>query len=1376
MPQNGDQMDVKQLLAHGGDASSLSEAELGRLKKQYEKLRREWARKRRKLQKLDRAAQAKQHVRQRLQEQSSETGGVSDTASPLQQWDCDRDGDHKKVSVCESRGDPPSRQDHSVVDFQSRKTVSFSLDVVSTGQSLQQESFSTVLINEDGAVENTLPAPPKTGSLCSEENNKQISKLTNDKGGCDDYDKHKQNVANLEENSEPLDLGKTLSCPIEAPCEEDLDEQRQTELNILHFGNTEQSNSPDSRNKKPLFKGSSKQVIQGEKLEQVSGICATKRDISGKIPGPQPGLNNDVSKTSAELCSGQEKLHTEENSQVVAPSQESLDDNMWVDGLMFPAEYYIRTTRGMQRKGRTPEGVARQVRARRQRKQKRKLGTNSQDTLDGSCGSKQARLNEMRNNDDTMSLGEELSHCHGDKVAKDNDVSLRVVEDLKTLSQEDEKMQKSSPGLSNASLSENISRRNRETLQSSGEQVYITSGEKHLSTGKQVLSIPGEGQVSADADSQDSVIPDTQYSPLVHAQKCLTIPKDLLSEDAVQDKLHVLRKGRKALSSHNTPVQGSGLRKLVRRKATRSCQNSPVQSDGSPDVLGEGNFVSPQDWPQGVLSQGSLEKQVFFRRSQRLADRCSQETQTNASLSTPKQNHKVLKEAQVVKVPEESEKSLSKIQDSKTDAEVDKKRQIFPVLTDQLVEKLKNSEVSEFHLPYSDYGTLKVAKAREAPSNDLGRNCRSRHSNEADSKDVQCVSSDKEVQEIAPSIPRLSEALSRSKQSFNVKPSLSPDIRNTPKDISKTELGQEKKQSVFPSLSHMLHKKCTKEVLDFSLVGSEYVKLKLNKVKSSPRPAAATSSCRSTSGHGKVRQQSCKAKTNLPPSITSSENSSKDKDTSVKKDSDLEDVENKQQQKTYELAQENTSTRLSLLRNNKNEGTDSETQEPEESLGRVTDKSGEESTDTALVPSADHKQPVPSLETLNVIGSGVDITGVGDSERNIVETEPVSISVTPAQGHSEDSQGTGVEETPVLSGHEEVLMRTGVEGTGEDVTMTLPEFSACLQLTDEAVVSMVLGEATLQDETVPVLAVCQKTQLTLWVQQEQDWTPGACWDIDKEEEVCDVRLLSCEVGVQVLVGGNFPSGHLKLFYTDGASSSSSLDHNWSGYQAQDRDGCHGDRNTDYHAMAKVLPGGVAIATGMCQGGSSVCKLSFSGRDGHMDEQTRLAMPAVLWISSLCQVEGCEGCLLGTSKDQVLLWNHTSGVLLRCVDLPGVQPTCLYAAADQGLLFTLLSSTAKQQLQTACSLVSINPGTGYSLSLQKYSLSQGSSLERCVQGCLAGSRLFVLQESGEVHVWDVFSSEMGSVLQASSRKPSCLTVDKNLLCLGTSQGCVHVYNL
>ncbi|KAI8501201.1 Partner and localizer of BRCA2 [Branchiostoma belcheri] len=1249
------------------------------LKKQYEKLRREWARKRRKLQKLDRAAQAKQHVRQRLQEQSSETGGASDTASPLQQWDCDRDGDHKKVSVCESRGDPPSRQDHSVVDFQ------------------------------------------------------------------------------------------------KAPCEEDLDEQRQTELNILHFGNTEQSNSPDSRNKKPLFKGSSKQVIQGEKLEQVSGICATKRDISGKIPGPQPGLNNDVSKTSAELCSGQEKLHTEENSQVVAPSQESLDDNMWVDGLMFPAEYYIRTTRGMQRQGRTPEGVARQVRARRQRKQKRKLGTNNQDTLDGSCGSKQARLNEMRN-DDTMSLGEELSHCHGDKVAKDNDVSLRVVEDLKTLSQEDEKMQKSSPGLSNASLSENISRRDRETLQSSGEQVYITSGEKHLSTGEQVVSTPGEGQVSADADSQDSVIPDTQYSPLLDAQKCLAIPKDLLSEDAVQDKLHVLRKGRKALSSHNTPVQGSGLRKLVRRKATRSCQNSPVQSDGSPDVLGEGNFVSPQDWPQGVLSQGSLEKQVFFRRSQRLADRCSQETQTNASLSTPKQNHKVLKEAQVVKVPEESEKSLSKIQDSKTDAEVDKKRQIFPVLTDQLVEKLKNSKVSEFHLPYSDYGTLKVAKAREAPSNDLGRNCRSRHSNETDPKDVQCVSSDKEVQEIAPSIPRLSEALSRSNQSSNVKPSLSPDIRNTPKDTSKTEVGQEKKQSVFPSLSPMLHKKCTKEVLDFSLVGSEYVKLKLNKVKSSPRPAAATSTCRSTSGHGKYRQQSCKAKTNLPPSSTRSEHSSKDKDTSVKKDSDLEDVENKQQQKTYELAQENTSTRLSLLRNNKNEGTDSETQEPEESLGGVTDKSGEESTDTALVPSADHKQPVSSLETLNVIGSGVDITGVGDSERNIVETEPVSISVTPAQGHSEDSQGTGVEETPVLSGHEEVLMRTGVEGTGEDVTTTLPEFSACLQLTDEAVVSMVLGEATLQDETVPVLAVCQKTQLTLWVQQEQDWTPGACWDIDKEEEVCDVCLLSCEVGVQVLVGGNFPSGHLKLFYTDGASISSSLDHTWSGHQAQDRDGCHGDRNTDYHAMATVLPGGVAIATGMCQGGSSVCKLSFSGRDGHLDEQTRLAMPAVLRISSLCQVEGCEGCLLGTSRNQVLLWNHTLGVLLRCVDLPGVQPTCLYAAADQGLIFILLSSPAEQQFQTVCSLVSINPGTGYSLSLQKYSLSQGSSLGRCVQGCLGGSRLFVLQESGEVHVWDVFSSEMGSVLKASSRKPSCLTVDKNLLCLGTSQGCVHVYNL
>ncbi|CAH1273063.1 PALB2 [Branchiostoma lanceolatum] len=1659
MSQNGGKTDVRQLLAHGGDASRLSEAELGKLQQQYEKLRREWSRKRRKLEKLDRAAQAKQHVRQRLQDQSLQTGGTVDTSSSFQQPDCSKDGDHKKVSDC--KDDPPPRQELAAVDFQSRKTVSFSLQVVSTAGKLriQHERFSNNCTTEDSTVQRTVPATSETGSpkvyshleggdvsasltrqgastscnlaienlLGSDNNNMKGSNLTGDKAAGKVSFTHKQVISALQESSETPGLRETMVCSREYSCEKDVDETstEQRELNTLHFSDADQRSSPDTRKKKPLFKGLSKQPMQSEKLGHV---CETEREVSGHVSGhsvstrmPNSSVefveeisphkvqdsrgcegkmpaqqthgaladsiivldsqesetersdnshlsrnflskekestcvnstvcsgapqtpetqsassqnlpassfcpvsqqkplgqenrhNKDVSKSTSQSCLGQEEIQTAEDSQVVAPSQGRLDQSTWVDGLMFPAEYYIRTTRGMQRQGQTLEGVARQVRARRPRKQKRKFDTNGQDASEGECRGKQARLKEV-GNDGTTSLSQEmLSCCQGDEEVMGSDVPLKVAKDLKTLTEEDNL--KSDQEALNKKL-ESSSEVTKDTADCKGVSTGVRGGscadDNHLHTGEQVCSTPGENHLSVDADSQDNVIPDTQYSsakpsfPLKDAQKCLKLPKDLSSEDVVQDKLHVLRKGRKAASSHNTPVPSSGLRRLVRgKKLTRSCQNSPLQTEGFPGDLREGN-LSSQEWAQVV---SSVEREVLYRRSRRLADRCSQETQTNASQSTPKQ--KVLKEVQVVKVSEQNEKILQEFQDSKKDTAVKKTRRIFPALSDRLREKLKNAEVSEFHLPYSDYGTLKVAKAREAPPADFSKNCRSRHSSETGLKDIHVTSKESSVnikaEETPPSVPRLTETSSNRKQSLDVKPSCSSYVKNTPKNISKTELGREKKQTVFPSLSPMLHKKCTAEVLDFSLVGSDYVKLKLNKVKSSPQPAAATSSFRGISGHGKHRQQVCKAKEHLPVSSTRSENSSEEKGIV------LADVESRQQQKTDKISGEDSlaacdvkndvedSTALQghvvthvqqfleteVRRNkrqevNKNkekgkfvmsgpnteiedvspsvpfspdlevspkkvkvmygdkmlpditckdqlmsesvdvdiidikpctnnaavtssEKSDVSNSEPEELQGGATNKGGEGQTDTLnIVSSAGSKDSVPSFRTQKVKlkDSNVAITcvgacGEGSSRRKVVETE--TLSLTSAQDHHEKAsqgtgvEGTGVQGTPVQGGHKKDIKRTGVEGTGverspvlcrheedmgtgvqgtgeEGVTTRLPEFSACLQLADEAVVSMGMGEATIQGETVVVLAVCQLTQLALWVQRDRDWTPMASWDIHKEEEVCDICLLPREVGVQLVVGGNFPSGHIKLCYTDGVSSSR-LDHTWMG--GKDEDGCHGDGhrgNAGYHAMT-VLPGGIAIATGTCDGGSSVRKLTLSGIDGRVDQQTRLAMPAAQRIGSLQQVGGCKGCLLGTGRNQVLLWNHTTGALLRCVDLPGVspQPTCLYAAAEQGLLFVIVSNPGEQQSEEACSLLSINPATGCSLSLQKYRLPQGSSLQRCVQGFLGGSGLFVLLDSGEVHMWDVFTLQRGAVLHASSRGPACLTVENNRLCLGTSHG-------
>ncbi|XP_066292120.1 uncharacterized protein [Branchiostoma lanceolatum] len=1695
MSQNGGKTDVRQLLAHGGDASKLSEAELGKLQQQYEKLRREWSRKRRKLEKLDRAAQAKQHVRQRLQDQSLQTGGTVDTSSSFQQPDCSKDGDNQKVSDCED--DPPPRQELTAVDFQSRKTVSFSLQDVSTGGKLQHERFSNNCTTEDSTIQSTVPATSETGSpkvyshleggdvsasltrqgastscnlaienlLGSDNNNMKGSNLTGNKAAGKVSFTHKQDISALQESSETPGLRETMVCSREYSCEKDVDETstEQRELNTVHFSDAAQRSSPDTRKKKPLFKGLSKQPMQGEKLE----ICETDREVSGHVSGhsvstrkPNSSVefveeifqhkvqesrgcggkmpaqqtqgvlvdsiivldsqesetersdnshllrnflskekesicinntvcsgapqtpetqsassqnllassfcpvsqqkplgqenrhNKDVSKSPSQSCLGQGEIQTAEDSQVVAPSQGHLDQSTWVDGLMFPAEYYIRTTRGMQRQGQTPEGVARQVRARRPRKQKRKFGTNSQDASEGECKGKQARLKEV-GNDSTTSLSDEKLPCgQGDEEVMGNDVPLKLAEDFKTLTEENNlrsdqealntKLQSSTevtkdtahskgvcggscaddnhlhtgeqvcstPGENHLRTGEQMCSTSGEGYLSTGEQVGSTPAENHLHTGEQVCSTSSENHLSVDADSQDNVIPDTQYSsakpscPLNDAQRCLKLPKDFSCEDVVPDKLHVLRKGRKAASSHNTPVPSSGLKRLVRgKKLTRSWQNSPLQTGGFPSDLGEGN-LSSQDWAQVV---SSVEREVLYRRSRRLADRCSQETQANASQSTPKQNHMVLKDVQVGKVPGQNEKILKEVGVKKT-------RRIFPALSDRLREKLKNAEMSEFHLPYSDYGTLKVAKAREAPPADFDKNCRSRHSSETGLKDIHALSKESSVnikaEETPPSVPRLTETSSNRKQSLTVKPSQSSYVQNSPKGVFKTELGREKKRTVFPSLSPMLHKKCTAEVLDFSLVGSDYVKLKLNKVKSSPRPAAATSSFRGTPGHRKHRQQDCKVKENLPASSTRSENSSEEKDIV------LADVESRQQQKTDKISGDDslaacdvkndvedstvlqghvvthvqqfleTEVRRSKrpkVNENKEKGkfvmsdpnseiddvspsvpfspdlevspkkvkvtygdktlpditrtdqlmsesvdvdirnikpcpsnvavTSSEksndlSSEPKESQGGATDKGGEGQTNTVnIVSSAGSKDSVSSFRTQKVKlkHSNVAITCVGacsegSSRRKVVETETTSLSLTSAQDHHEKaSQGTGVEETPVL-GHKKDIKRTGVEGTGverlpvlgrheedigtgvqgtgeEGVTTRLPEFSACLQLAGEAVVSMVMGEATIQGETVAVLAVCQLTQLALWVQRDRDWTPMASWDIHKEEEVCDICLLPREVGVQLVVGGNFPSGHLKLCYTDGVSSSS-LDHTWMGGMAED--GYHGEGNrgnAGYHAMT-VLPGGIAIATGMCDGGSSVRKLTLSGSDGRVDQQTRLAMPAAQRIGSLQQVGGCAGCLLGTGRNQVLLWNHTTGALLRCVDLPGVspQPTCLYAAAEQGLLFVIVSNPGEQQSEEVCSLLSINPATGCSLSLQKYRLPQGSSLQRCVQGFLGGSSLFVLLDSGEVHMWDVFTSQRGAVLPASSRGPACLTVENNLLCLGTSHGCVHMYNL
>ncbi|KAM4631915.1 partner and localizer of BRCA2 [Discoglossus pictus] len=166
-------------------------------------------------------------------------------------------------------------------------------------------------------------------------------------------------------------------------------------------------------------------------------------------------------------------------------------------------------------------------------------------------------------------------------------------------------------------------------------------------------------------------------------------------------------------------------------------------------------------------------------------------------------------------------------------------------------------------------------------------------------------------------------------------------------------------------------------------------------------------------------------------------------------------------------------------------------------------------------------------------------------------------------------------------------------------------------------------------------------------------------------------------------------------------------------------------------------------------------LTLSERGRIMEAHTLMSPDdSVLAFSEL---EGEKDALVGsTVSNNVVIWNSVTGQLLSTIYVGDLCPnsTCLSVASDSGLLFMVLTSPYSSDHEAAGScifrLVAANPRSSLCANVMLYSLPEGHN-DRYLKGDVKNKSAAAVLSSGSIAFWDLSRSPCCALLPPSSNK-------------------------
>ncbi|XP_022782318.1 uncharacterized protein LOC111323273 [Stylophora pistillata] len=325
-----------------------------------------------------------------------------------------------------------------------------------------------------------------------------------------------------------------------------------------------------------------------------------------------------------------------------------------------------------------------------------------------------------------------------------------------------------------------------------------------------------------------------------------------------------------------------------------------------------------------------------------------------------------------------------------------------------------------------------------------------------------------------------------------------------------------------------------------------------------------------------------------------------------------------------------------------------------------------------------------------------------------------------------------------------------------------------------------------KDETVTkmkrdVLAVCLAHLVVIWtVAPGLQWTVLHKWSLPSGggQEFASVEIVPMNSHVVLLVGGNFCGSNGRILgYSD--EGDYSLDLNGDDALNSNHlfstmcllNDFSGKTNVEF-VIGNRTPHGTALTKWTLD--------SF----GLVVEQKQCFTPIVAEsdLTSIQTVLGSHCLLLGTTNDELFLWNHKTCQQLRTISLrtQGLGHLfCLKASTERGLIFLMMANRSGKEIQCEernCSFLSLalNPKTSKMVCLESIFPVEGfhaigTNGQYIATGC---------QVIGEVNLWNITNSRRLASMQVFQDKVSCIGFHESrpVVAFGSASGCVHLFSL
>ncbi|XP_071797270.1 uncharacterized protein [Asterias amurensis] len=320
------------------------------------------------------------------------------------------------------------------------------------------------------------------------------------------------------------------------------------------------------------------------------------------------------------------------------------------------------------------------------------------------------------------------------------------------------------------------------------------------------------------------------------------------------------------------------------------------------------------------------------------------------------------------------------------------------------------------------------------------------------------------------------------------------------------------------------------------------------------------------------------------------------------------------------------------------------------------------------------------------------------------------------------------------------------------------------------------------DEETSILALVYQRTLVFWLYYRgtQEWKMLRAWVIPQDEEFILLKFLSCskQNEVTLVVAGKFASCAVRILTFDTLTED---------FQQLD---VILPQSVDAQMPYLLCPTSeqdFIVAVKDVKNKTTVfsVQVSTESRDVHLVE---LATGSSRELTSLLKVEETAGIVMATtSSSHILLWCLKTGQLLKEVPIKpvtnGSRVSCLEAVAEAGLLFLILVyQEDDSDLEVKCNsnigaMIAFNPHTDKMLKLMDYNVPNQHKNASLVDGVLYNATLMAKLSDGSLHQLE---TSTGNLLNFSSGNPtnqslwSAQLCDSQVVLIGTAQH-LEMYN-